>query len=63
MKYPGRTFNREELITIVFGEDFRGYDRAVDTHVKNLRQKIEDDSKAPVYVLTVHGLGYAFGGE
>jgi DNA-binding response OmpR family regulator len=63
LKYPGRTFSREELITIVFGEDFRGYDRAVDTHVKNLRQKIEDDSKAPVYVLTVHGLGYTFGGE
>jgi DNA-binding response OmpR family regulator len=63
LKYPGRPLTREELISLVFGEDFSGYDRSIDTHVKNLRQKIEDDSKSPVYVLTIHGLGYAFGGE
>jgi DNA-binding response OmpR family regulator len=63
IKYPGRMFTREELIDIVFGCDFNGYDRVIDTHVKNLRQKIEDNIKSPVYILTVHGLGYKFGGE
>ncbi len=62
-RYPAKVFTREELITIVLGEDFDGYDRTVDTHIKNLRQKIEHDSKAPVYILTVHGIGYRFGGE
>jgi DNA-binding response OmpR family regulator len=63
IKYPGKAFTRAELIGVVFGDDFDGYDRAIDNHVKNLRQKIEDDSKNPDYVLTVHGLGYKFGGE
>jgi DNA-binding response OmpR family regulator len=62
IKYPGRVFSRGELIDAAFGEDFDGYDRAVDSHVKNLRQKIEDDPRNPRYVLTVHGLGYRFGG-
>lgn len=63
IKYPGKVFTREELIGIAFGSEFEGYDRAIDSHVKNLRQKIEDDPKKPVYVLTVHGLGYKFGGD
>ena len=63
MKYPGKVFTREELIEIALGNEFEGFDRAVDSHVKNLRQKIEDDPKRPVYVLTVHRLGYKFGGE
>lgn len=63
IQYPGRIFTRDNLIKIAFGEDFDGYDRAVDSHIKNLRQKIEDDPKNPVYVLTVHRLGYKFGGE
>jgi DNA-binding response OmpR family regulator len=63
VKYPGKAFTRQELIGIVFGDDFDSYDRAVDSHIKNLRQKIEDDSKNPYYVLTIHGLGYKFGGE
>ncbi|MDR3277472.1 MAG: response regulator transcription factor [Oscillospiraceae bacterium] len=62
IKYPSRVFSRGELIDAAFGEDFDGYDRAVDSHVKNLRQKIEDDPRNPRYVLTVHGLGYRFGG-
>jgi DNA-binding response OmpR family regulator len=62
IKYPGKVFTREELIETAFGDEFDGYDRAVDNHIKNLRQKIEDDSKNPAYVLTVHGLGYTFGG-
>lgn len=63
IKYPGKVFSRENLIQAALGEDFEGFDRAIDSHVKNLRQKIEDDPKKPVYVLTVHGLGYRFGGE
>lgn len=63
IKYPGKVFMRAELIDIAFGDDFDGYDRTIDSHVKNLRQKIEDDSKNPVYILTVHGLGYKFGGD
>lgn len=63
LKYPQKVFTREELIHIVIGEDFEGYDRIIDTHIKNLRQKIETDSKNPIYILTVHGIGYKFGGE
>lgn len=62
VKYPGKVFTRDALIRIALGDDFAGYDRTVDSHIKNLRQKIEDDPKNPVYVLTVHRLGYKFGG-
>ncbi len=61
IKYPQKTFTREELIEIALGEDFDGFDRTIDTHIKNLRQKIETDPKRPVYVLTVYGIGYKFG--
>jgi DNA-binding response OmpR family regulator len=62
IKYPGKVFTRGELIDIVFGNDFDGYERVIDTHINHLRQKIEDDRKSPVYILTTHGLGYKFGG-
>lgn len=61
-KYPQKIFTRENLIELVFGLDFSGYDRVIDTHIKNLWKKIEDDSKQPVYLCTVHGMGYKFGG-
>lgn len=61
--YPNKVFTREELIIAALGEDFVGYDRTVDTHVKNIRQKIEVDIKSPKIILTVHGVGYRFGGE
>ncbi|MDO4350967.1 MAG: response regulator transcription factor [Eubacteriales bacterium] len=60
---PGKTYTREELIALAFDPDFDGYDRVIDTHIKNLRKKVEDDPKKPVYVRTVHGLGYRFGGD
>jgi DNA-binding response OmpR family regulator len=63
IKYPGKIFSREELIAAALGDDFDGFDRAVDNHVKNLRQKIETDTKNPRYILTIHGAGYRFGGE
>ncbi|RCX10370.1 DNA-binding response OmpR family regulator [Anaerobacterium chartisolvens] len=62
IKYPSKTFTREELVDMVLGQDYDGYDRTIDTHIKNIRQKIETDSKAPEYILTVHGVGYKFGG-
>jgi DNA-binding response OmpR family regulator len=62
VKYPGKVFTRAELIETALGIDFDGYDRTVDTHIKNLRQKIEDSPRSPVYILTIHGLGYKFGG-
>ncbi len=63
IKYPKKTFTREELISMALGESFDGFDRTVDTHIKNLRQKIETDPKSPKYILTVHGIGYRFGGD
>ena len=63
VRHPHRIFTRDELIDLVFGDDFDSYDRVIDTHIKNLRKKIEDDPKAPVYIKTVHGLGYKFGGS
>ncbi|ABX42487.1 response regulator transcription factor [Lachnoclostridium phytofermentans] len=63
IKYPGKVFTREELIEFALGSEFEGFDRAVDSHIKNLRQKIEDNPRTPKYVLTIHGKGYKFGGE
>lgn len=63
LKYPQKTFTRDELIKLVLGDEFEGYDRAIDSHIKNLRQKIETNPKEPKYVTTVHGIGYKFGGE
>ena len=59
-KNKGKVFSREMLIEIVFGMDFEGYDRTVDTHIKNIRKKIEDDSKIPKYIHTVVKVGYKF---
>ena len=62
-KYPQKVFTRDDLINIAFDMSFDGYDRVIDTHIKNLRIKIEDDSKKPVYIRTIHGMGYKFGGD
>jgi DNA-binding response OmpR family regulator len=63
IKYPNKVFTRDELIASAFGSDFEGYDRTIDSHIKNLRQKIETDPKDPIYVKTIHGVGYKFGGS
>jgi len=57
-RHPGRVFTRLELLDRVQGYAFEGYERTVDAHVKNLRQKIEPDPKRPRYVVTVFGVGY-----
>ena len=58
-----RVFTRNELIDRVMGEDVDVFDRIIDSHIKNLRSKIEDDSKSPKYILTIYGVGYKFGGS
>lgn len=60
-KNPNKTFTRNEIIEISFGYDYDAFDRAVDTHIKNIRQKIEDNPKNPVYIKTAYGLGYKAG--
>ncbi|MBW4828951.1 MAG: response regulator transcription factor [Clostridiaceae bacterium] len=60
---PGQVFSREQLIEKAFGIDYEGFDRTIDTHIKNIRQKIEDNPKEPKYILTIYGVGYKFGGD
>ena len=57
---PGRVFSRFELINQVRGYEFDGYERTIDSHVKNLRRKIERDPHDPRIVETVLGVGYRF---
>lgn len=59
---PQKTFTRDELIDKVMGCRFEGYERNIDSHIKNIRHKLGDDPHSPVFVLTVYGLGYRFGG-
>ncbi len=58
---PGRVYSRSELINRVRGYEFEGYERTVDSHVKNLRRKIEEDSGNPQVIQTVLGGGYRLG--
>jgi DNA-binding response OmpR family regulator len=58
---PGRVYSRYELINRVRGYDFEGYERTIDSHVKNLRRKIEENPGSPAIVLTVLGGGYRLG--
>ena len=58
---PGRPFTRAQLMDLVYDVAYAGYDRAIDSHVKNLRRKIEPSARDPQYVLTVYGVGYKLG--
>lgn len=60
---PGRVFTRSELVESALGYHFEGYERSIDAHIKNIRQKIEDDPRTPVYIHTVYGVGYKFIGS
>lgn len=59
-RYPGRVYSRMELVEKVLGYDFEGYERTIDSHVKNLRAKLGDDPSNPHWLFTVHGVGYRF---
>jgi DNA-binding response OmpR family regulator len=63
VQYPGQVFTRAGIINAALGFNFEGYDRTIDTHIKNLRQKIEEDFKNPSYIQTVFGVGYKFEGD
>jgi two-component system alkaline phosphatase synthesis response regulator PhoP len=60
MEYPNRTFTRDELIEKALGYSYEGLERTLDSHIKNLRRKIEDDPAQPHYIETVFGVGYRF---
>jgi len=60
MTHPGRVFSRNELINKIQGYDFEGYDRTIDTHVKNLRKKIDSRLPGQEIISTVYGVGYKF---
>jgi DNA-binding response OmpR family regulator len=57
---PGRIFTRSQLLDAVHGVAFESYERAIDTHIKNIRRKLEPDPRTPRYLLTVYGVGYRF---
>ncbi len=58
---PGRAWSRYELVNRVQGYEYEGFERTVDAHVKNLRRKLGEDPRDPVFVVTVPGIGYKFG--
>ena len=60
MSYPGRVWTRTQLIEKLWGNDFFGEERVVDTHVRRLRKKIEPDTANPTFIKTVVGVGYKF---
>ncbi len=60
LSYPGRVWNRTQLIEKLWGSDFFGDERVVDTHIARLRKKIEPDPANPTFVKTVIGVGYKF---
>lgn len=60
MGSPGRVFSRLDLLDRMSGDAYEGYERTIDVHIRNLRSKIESDSKHPQYIETVYGMGYRF---
>jgi DNA-binding response OmpR family regulator len=61
MSRQAKIFTRDKILDAIKGDDFGGFDRSIDSHIKRLRAKIGDDSKAPRYILTVYGMGYRIG--
>ena len=57
-EHPGQVFTRLQLLDRVQGEAYEGYDRTIDSHIKNLRKKLEPNPEKPRYIITVYGVGY-----
>lgn len=57
---PGKSYNRSQLLNLVWGYDFEGFEHTVNSHINRLRAKIEDDMAKPIYILTTWGFGYRF---
>jgi two-component system alkaline phosphatase synthesis response regulator PhoP len=62
MENPGYAFTRVDLIEQALGYNYEGMERTLDSHIKNLRKKLEPDAKQPTYIQTVYGVGYRFDG-
>lgn len=62
-KNKGQILSREQLIEQAFGDEYEGYDRNIDSFIKRIRQKIEDNPRNPKLLVTKYGAGYVFGGE
>lgn len=60
MAVPGRAYTRLELLDRIQGVAYEGYERTIDVHIKNLRAKVESDTRRPRYIQTVYGVGYRF---
>jgi DNA-binding response OmpR family regulator len=60
MTSPGRVYSRLDLLDVIQGVRYEGYERTIDTHIKNLRAKIEPEPRSPRYIETVYGVGYRF---
>ncbi len=60
MSHPNRIFSRNELINIVQGYDFEGYERTIDSHIKNLRKKLARHLPTQEVISTIYGVGYKF---
>ena len=60
MSSPGRVYSRLDLLDIIQGIRYEGYERTIDTHIKNIRGKIEQDTRSPKYIETIYGIGYRF---
>jgi DNA-binding response OmpR family regulator len=60
MSQPGRIFSRAQLLNAAHGVAFESYERAIDSHIRNLRRKLETSEGQARYILTVHGVGYKF---
>lgn len=60
---PQKVFTRDDLVEKALGYQFEGYERSIDAHIKNIRQKIEDDPKNPSFIQTIYGVGYRFIGR
>lgn len=61
--HPGRSYSRQELLNVVWGYEFSGYEHTVNAHINRLRSKIESDVNQPEYILTTWGIGYRFKDE
>jgi DNA-binding response OmpR family regulator len=62
-RQPGRIFTRSQLLDAVHGVAFESYERAIDTHIKNIRRKLEPDPRRPTHIVTVYGVGYRLADE
>ncbi len=59
-EHPGQAFTRSQLLNRLHGYAYDGYDRSIDAHIKNLRQRLERDPANPIYIQTIYGVGYKF---